>query len=109
VSNLNTNQVTHFSQTSASISRTSSNLIAMNEKTGPIVGDGHIEDARTYESKLQQFGDGTVEHTAVFSVPLADALAKDKPSPWAGHMWKLYAIMIVVTLSTLTDSSSLGL
>ena len=72
----------------------------MNEKTNPIIGEEHIEQARTNDSRLQQFGDGKVEHTAVFSVPLADALAKDKPSPWASHMWKLYAIMIVVTLST---------
>jgi hypothetical protein len=71
----------------------------MNEKTDPVIGEGHIEQARTNESNVQQFEDGTVEHIAVFSVPLADALAKDKPSPWAGHMWKLYAIMIVVTLS----------
>jgi hypothetical protein len=73
----------------------------MNEKADPNSGEGHIEHARTNESNLQQGVDGTVEHTAVFSVPLADALAKDKPSPWAGHMWKLYAIMIVVTLSAL--------
>ncbi|KAN0108754.1 general substrate transporter [Hyaloscypha variabilis] len=71
----------------------------MNEKTDPVIGEGHIEQARTNESNVQQFEDGTVEHIAVFSVPLADALAKDKPSPWAGHMWKLYAIMIVVTLN----------
>ena len=77
----------------------------MDEKTDPIIGEGHIEQARTNESNLQQFGDGRVEHTAVFSVPLADALAKDKPSLWAGHMWKLYAIMVVVTLSTLTALS----
>ena len=77
----------------------------MHEKTDPIVGEGHIEHAGAHESNLQHLGDGTVEHTAVFSVPLADALAKDKPSPWAGHMWKLYAIMVVVTLSTLTTPS----
>ena len=77
----------------------------MNEKTDPIIKEGHIEHAGTHESNFQQFENGTVEHTAVFSVPLADALAKDKPSPWAGHMWKLYAIMIVVTLSTLTTPS----
>jgi len=77
----------------------------MNEKTDPIVGEGHVEQARTNETNLQEPGDGAVEHTAVFSVPLADALAKDKPSPWAGHMWKLYAIMVVVTLSALTTLS----
>jgi hypothetical protein len=80
----------------------------MTEKTGPTIREGHIEHAGTHGSNLQQFGDGTVEHTTVFSVPLADALAKDKPSPWAGHMWKLYGIMVVVTLSTLT-TPSLGL
>ena len=71
----------------------------MDEKTDPTVGEAHVEQARTNESNFQQYGDGKVEHTAVFSVPLTDALAKDKPSPWAAHMWKLYAIMIVVTLS----------
>jgi hypothetical protein len=75
----------------------------MNEKAGPYSGEGHIEQARTNESNLQQGVDGVVEHAAVFSVPLADALAKDKPSPWAGHMWRLYSIMIVVTLSASTS------
>lgn len=73
----------------------------MDEKAEPHSVEEHIEQARTNESNLQQGVDGVVEHTAVFSVPLADALAKDKPSPWAGHMWRLYAIMIVVTLSVL--------
>jgi uncharacterized membrane protein len=71
----------------------------MNEKTDTFVTEERIEQAPTNESHVLQLGDGKVEHTAVFSVPLADALAKDKPSPWAAHMWKLYAIMIVVTLS----------
>jgi hypothetical protein len=71
----------------------------MNEKTDTFVAEQRIEQAPTNESHLPQLRDGKVEHTAVFSVPLADALAKDKPSPWAAHMWKLYAIMIVVTLS----------
>lgn len=72
----------------------------MNEKTDTIVEEGHIERARTNQSNLPHFENGKVEQTAVFSVPLADALAKDKPSPWTSHMWKLYAIMVVVTLST---------
>jgi hypothetical protein len=72
--------------------------ISMNEKTDNIIGEERIEQARGNESNLHQFGDDKVEHTVVFSVPLADALAKDKPSPWSAHMWKLYAIMNVVHL-----------
>jgi hypothetical protein len=75
----------------------------MNEKSDPIIGEEHVEQARTNQSNLQQYGDGKVKHIAVFSVPLADALVKDKPSPWATHMWKLYVFMIVVTLSTLSN------
>ena len=71
----------------------------MDEKTDTIIGEERIEQARRNESSLHQFEDGKVEHTVVFSVPLADALAKGKPSLWPAHMWKLYAIMIVVTLS----------
>ena len=36
---------------------------------------------------------------AVHSVALADALAKDKHSPWTASMFQLYAIMALVTLS----------
>jgi hypothetical protein len=72
----------------------------MDEKTDTAMHQEHVDQTGTNEVDVpQHFGDGKVETNAVFSVPLADALAKDKPSPWAPHMWKLYAIMIVVTLS----------
>lgn len=35
----------------------------------------------------------------VMSVALADALARDNPSPWSSSMFKLYGIVVVVTLS----------
>jgi hypothetical protein len=72
----------------------------MNEKTDAVVGE--VEHARTNESTQQRHDfnyDGNVKTSNVFSVPLTDALAKDNPSPWALHMWKLYGIMIIVTLS----------
>jgi hypothetical protein len=48
----------------------------MNEKTDNIIGEERIEQARGNESNLHQFRDDKVEHTVVFSVPLADALAQ---------------------------------
>ena len=71
----------------------------MSEKFDNVVGEQQVEQRHDFDLD-QQYGDGNIKHTTVWSVPLADALAKDNPSPWATHMWKLYAIMLLVTLST---------
>ena len=45
-------------------------------------------------------GNETSAHSAkVISVALADAVAKDSPETWSSGMVRLYAIMLLVTIS----------
>ncbi len=60
----------------------------------------HVEDQQQLNI-AQQHGNAKIAHAQVQSVALADALAKDNPSPWSASMWKLYFIMFIVTLSKL--------
>lgn len=71
----------------------------MSEKAGaePVPG-AHVEDV-TQLNQTPLPGTSEVAHAKVQSVALADALAKDNPSPWSASMWSLYLIMFVVTLS----------
>ena len=67
------------------------------EKTG--VDIDHVERSTTQDriDSLAQQGD--VKRAKVQSVALADAVAKDNHSNWTWSMFKLYGIMVVVTLS----------
>jgi hypothetical protein len=58
----------------------------------------HIEDNNQVNMQtLQDAGD--LKTTKVVSIALADALAKDNPSPWSWSMIQLYAIIVLVTMS----------
>ena len=51
---------------------------------------------------------GEVKTTKVKDVAFADAIDKDNPKPWSKSMLKLYAIMALVTLSTIPISLRRG-
>ena len=50
----------------------------------------HVEDTDKQAAKSKK----------VFSVDLADAVAKDNPSAWSPSMIRLYLVMVFVTLGT---------
>ena len=63
--------------------------------------DGKRDVRHVEEVAIDQLPAET-EVKAVYSVALADALAKDRHSPWTASMFQLYAIMAFVTLSMKT-------
>ncbi len=71
-----------------------------------------VERADTATTTASQIKDavrlGEVKTTKVKDVAFADAIDKDNPKPWSKSMLKLYAIMALVTLSTIPISLRRG-
>ena len=61
----------------------------------------HVENKTALEV-VQAIPD--TKHVKVLSVALTDALVTDNPSLWSASMIKLYAIMLLVTLSKFANS-----
>jgi hypothetical protein len=60
-------------------------------------GSTHVENVGNVKGTIPNISDAKEANVA--SVALADALARDNPSPWSSSMIKLYGIIVVVTLS----------